>query len=290
MESPTTMNNHNKKRNVGLIYEQLIRYTSKCLLEGTTDKAEIAIQIMKEHFKPGTELYKEFRLFNALVQTTVPSEALALRVLDEAKHAATSHDIKRLDLEKSILIKNINKKLDFPGFFDMRIPEYRKFATVQTLLNEWRTNIEINVMNSTRVEYESKVAGYLTENKKITFPSKKSEVTSLSLRLMQEKLERKYSSTLNAEQITLINLYVKASTRNDVVPLREACSLIKSRAKNAISLLRKEKGNEILLEKVNPVNNEIDLLPEEKIQESDLARYLTLIKLVNETENKENDK
>ena len=55
-------------------------------------------------------------------------------------------------------------------------------------------------------------------------------------------------------------------------------------------MLRKEKGNEILLEKVNPVNNEIDLLPEEKIQESDLARYLTLIKLVNETENKENDK
>ena len=60
------MSNHNKKRNVGLIYEQLIRYASKCILEGKTDRAEIAMQIMKEHFRPGTELYKEFRLFNAL--------------------------------------------------------------------------------------------------------------------------------------------------------------------------------------------------------------------------------
>lgn len=288
MESPTKMNNHNKKRNVGLIYEQLIRYTSKCLLEGKTNKAEIAMQIMKEHFAPGTELYREFRLFNALVQTTVPSEALAIRVLDEAKQAATSHDAKKLDIEKSYLIKSINKRLDFPGFFDMRIPEYRKFATVQTLLNDWRLNN--STLSPIKAEYESKTIGYLTENKKTSFPTKKSEVTSLSLRLMQEKLERKYSSTLNSEQISLINLYVKASTRNDVVPLREACSSIKAKSKVALSTMRKEKGNEVLFEKLKPISEEIDNLSEEKIHEADLAKYLTLIKLINEMESKENAK
>ena len=133
------MSSHNKKRNVGLIYEQLIRYASKCILEGRTERAEIAMQILKEHFRPGTELYKEFRLFNALIQTTVPTEALALRVLEEARKAATTHDSGRLDTEKSALIRNINKRIDFPGFFDMRIPEYRKLATVQTLLNDWRS-------------------------------------------------------------------------------------------------------------------------------------------------------
>ena len=85
-------NNHNKKRNVGLIYEQLIRYASKCLLEGKAERAETAMKIMKDHFKPGSELYKEFRLFNALVQTSVSSESLAIRVLDEAKKAALTHD------------------------------------------------------------------------------------------------------------------------------------------------------------------------------------------------------
>lgn len=58
------MSSHNKKRNVGLIYEQLIRYASKCILEGRTERAEIAMQILKEHFRPGTELYKEFRLLD----------------------------------------------------------------------------------------------------------------------------------------------------------------------------------------------------------------------------------
>jgi hypothetical protein len=282
------MSNHNKKRNVGLIYEQLIRYASKCILEGKTDRAEIAMQIMKEHFRPGTELYKEFRLFNALVQTRVPSESLAIRVLDEAKNAALTHDPQKLDNEKSLLIRSINKKLDFPGFFDMRIPEYRKLATVQTLLNDWRE--KDSTVSSQRAMYESKVVQHLTEKDQIAPIVKKSEVTSLSLKLMQEKLERKYSSTLNQEQISLINLYVRASTRNEPKPLSEACESVKKRAVHALSQLRNEKDNKFLVEKVDPVRKEIESLPEKNIQENDLSRYLTLIKLVSEVEEKENVK
>lgn len=282
------MNNHNKKRNVGLIYEQLIRYASKCILEGKTDRAEVAMQIMKEHFRPGSELYKEFRLFNALVQTRVPSETLANRVLEEAKTAALTHDPKRLDIEKSSLIRSINKRLDFPGFFDMRIPEYRKLATVQTLLNNWRSSD--GTVSSQRIVYESKVMSHLTEESAAVPLQRKSEVTSLSLKLMQEKLERKYSSTLNAEQITLINLYVRASTRGEAKPLKEACESVKVRAVKALTQLRNEKGDKILMEKVDPVRREIESLPDKQIQESDLSRYLTLIKLVSEVEDKEDVK
>jgi len=282
------MSNHNKKRNVGLIYEQLIRYASKCILEGKTDRAEIAMQIMKEHFRPGTELYKEFRLFNALVQTRVPSESLAIRVLEEAKNAALTHDPRKLDNEKSLLIRSINKKLDFPGFFDMRIPEYRKLATVQTLLNDWRG--KDSTVSSQRAMYESKVVLHLVEKDQVAPLVKKSEVTSLSLKLMQEKLERKYSSTLNQEQITLINLYVRASTRGDSRPLKEACESVKKRAVQALTQLRSEKENKFLMEKVDPVRKEIESLPDKNIQESDLSRYLTLIKLVSEVEEKENVK
>lgn len=282
------MSNHNKKRNVGLIYEQLIRYASKCILEGKTERAEIAMQIMKDHFKPGTELYKEFRLFNALVQTRVPSESLAIRVLEEAKGAANTHNPSRLDNEKSMLIRSINKRLDFPGFFDMRIPEYRKLATVQTLLNDWRS--ENSTVSPQRAIYESKVVEYLTDKQVSPPVTKKSEVTSLSLKLMQEKLERKYSETLNAEQIALINLYVKASTRGEVKPLKEACDSVKTRALKALTLLRNEKGDKFLMEKVDPVRKEIESLPDRNIQEGELSRYLTLIKLVSEVEEKENVK
>jgi hypothetical protein len=279
------MSSHNKKRNVGLIYEQLIRYASKCILEGRTERAEIAMQILKEHFRPGTELYKEFRLFNALVQTTVPTEALALRVLEEARKAATTHDSQKLDFEKSALIRSINKRIDFPGFFDTRIPEYRKLATVQTLLNDWRSTD--STFSAQRVIYEGKVVGHLTEKIEVPKLTKKSEVTSLSLKLMREKLDRKYSTSLTQEQIGLINLYVKASTRSDASgPLAEACASVKSRAIRALDLLRREKGEGILTEKVDPVKREVESLPDRNIQERDLTKYLTLIKLISEAEDK----
>jgi hypothetical protein len=284
-ESPAKMSNHNKKRNVGLIYEQLIRYASKCILENKTERAEIAMQILKEHFKPGTELYKEFRLFNALVKTTVPSESLAFRILEDARKAASTHDPKKLDDEKSSLIRNINKKIDFPGFFDMRIPEYRKLATVQTLLNDWRTGD--SAISTKRIMYEAKIIDHLTEKIEVPKIVKKSEVTSLSLKLMQEKLDRKYSATLTQEQIKLINLYVKASTKGDTKPLKEACLSVKSRAVDAIGKLRKESKEKVLFEKVDPVKKEIDLLPEQNINEADLTKYLTLIKLISEVENKD---
>jgi hypothetical protein len=279
------MSSHNKKRNVGLIYEQLIRYASKCILEDKTERAEVAMQILKEHFKPGTELYKEFRLFNALVKTTVPSEALAIRVLEDARKAAFTHDSKKLDDEKSLLIRNINKKIDFPGFFDMRIPEYRKFATVQTLLNDWR--VSDSTISTKRIMYETKIIGHLTEKIEVPKIVKKNEVTSLSLKLMQEKLDRKYSSSLTQEQIRLINLYVKASTKGDAKPLKEACVSIKSRAVKTLENLRRENGDKILSEKVIPVKKEIELLSEQNIQEEDLTKYLTLIKLISEAEEKD---
>jgi hypothetical protein len=282
------MSNHNKKRNVGLIYEQLIRYASKCILEGKQEKAEIAMQILKEHFKVGTELYKEFRLFNALVQTTVPTESFAFRVLSEAKDASRKHDTAKLDYEKGALIRSINKRLDFPGFFDIKIPEYRKLATVQTLLNEWRKSDD-SVVNIERINYESKVAAFLTEDHVVTAPMTiKSDVSSLSLRLMQEKLVRKYSDTLNSEQIKLINVFVKSNVRKDFKELRESCQIIKDQAINAVSKLRFE-NERTISEKVDPVVKEIRGLSITDVNEPELSRYLTLLKLIDEARNSEKE-
>lgn len=280
------MNNHNKKRNVGLIYEQLIRFASKCLLEGRSEKAEIAMSILKDHFKPGTELYKEFRLFNALVQSTMPSEAIALRVLEEAKKAAVTHDSVKLDKEKSALIRSINKKIDFPGFFDMRIPEYRKLATVQTLLNDWRT--QDTSVNTRKVMYEAKIVEHLVQEKIVEKAHKKSEVTSLSLKLMKEKLARKYSSSLTQEQISLIGKYVKAGVGRSDAELVESCEEIKNNALNCVKTLHGEK-DKVLTEKISPVLKEISSLPTKNLDESSLSKYLTLLNLIKEAQEKESN-
>ena len=133
-----TSKNHNKKRNVGIIYEQLCRKVSECLVEGDKEQAEVALDILKNHFKKGTELYKEFRLFNSLVKTTVSSDAIATRIIERAQDAASDHDSSKLTREKSQLIKEINHKLDGSTFYHTRVPESPHSSTNEDHLDHWQ--------------------------------------------------------------------------------------------------------------------------------------------------------
>ena len=53
---------HNKKRNVGIVYELLLKHISTKLLEGNKKEAKIATRLIEKHFKKGTELRSEERL------------------------------------------------------------------------------------------------------------------------------------------------------------------------------------------------------------------------------------
>ena len=59
-------NKHNKKRNIGIIYELLLRHMSHALIEGNKKQIKEATNIIERRFNKKSELYKEFRLFNAL--------------------------------------------------------------------------------------------------------------------------------------------------------------------------------------------------------------------------------
>ena len=86
------MAKHNKKRNVGLIHEQLVRFASEKIVEGAKNKAEVALEILNEHFEQDSQLYKEFRLFNALVHTRASTSNIARRIILESKAARKNHN------------------------------------------------------------------------------------------------------------------------------------------------------------------------------------------------------
>ena len=157
---------HNKKRNVGLVYEFLIRYMSESLVENNNRESKKALKILKKHFKPNSELYREFRLFNSLIKTTVSSERIAAAIISEARKAVRRYDLKSLDKQKSLLIRDINHFLSSDDFYNQKISEYRMYATVQTLINEWR-DIE-NADISKIAEYDDTLVGWLTSKKEIT--------------------------------------------------------------------------------------------------------------------------
>lgn len=267
---------HNKKRNAAIIYEQLVRFISKSLVEGRNDLAKEAMSIVQEHFRPGTHLHREFRLFNALIRTTVPSESLAIRILDEAKKAAQQHDHTSLDKEKGLLIRSINKKLGTPMFFEQRIPDYRSLATVQTLLNDWRS---VSPDNLQRIaEYETKVINMLTEEKTAPTLDVNGKVSNLSLNIMKKKISEKLSQELTTEQFKLIK-YSLYGDKKKLVPLLEQTKKV------AIENLRefeRTNDNKFLAEKINIVKQQVESLVTESIDEENISKFLVINKMVEE--------
>ena len=120
-----TKRSHNKKRNVGIIYEQLINYISKALIENHLEKAAKGKKIIVEHFNKDSQIYKELRLFNAIVVTDIKDGSLATQILENAKGAARSHDTNMLRHEKNMLIKDINYSLG-KEFYSSTIDNYKR--------------------------------------------------------------------------------------------------------------------------------------------------------------------
>jgi hypothetical protein len=129
---------HNKKRNAGLIFEQLNNVLTVAVAQGDAKLKTKCLSIINEHFKAGTELHKELRLFLALNSMQVKNTVLIDRILREAKIAANQCRSDKLSAEKTALIKRINETFGKDFVFDQQVENFKAMATTQVLLNEWR--------------------------------------------------------------------------------------------------------------------------------------------------------
>jgi hypothetical protein len=283
------MSAHNKKRNTGLLYEFLIHTISQALVDDDKRKSSRALKIIKAHFKPGTELYKEFRLINSIMKTTVSVESVASSILGEAKVAARSHDVDSLDREKSLLIRSINHQLNDDHFYDQQISEYRTFATVQNLLNSWRLK---SADLSKMAEYEDQVVRWLVTPKTESNEQITTEGTAgsnrLLMKIMMKKLGEKYDDTLTTEQKSLIKAYAFSAASDDEKTIILKLNEIKGKLLNSIeSYVDNKKEEKYLSDKLNEVKS--GLLNEvKKVDDSVVAEYMLYIKLIDELSGGEN--
>ncbi len=281
---------HNKKRNVGIIYEQLLRSISQSLVEGNEDKAQVITQVLTDNFKPGSELYKEFRLFNALVKTSVSSDVLAGRILGEAKSAALDFNSTELRKEKAGLIKDINHRIDDKSFYGQRIKDYRSYATIQTLLNDWRDNKSAHI--SRVANYEDKVCKWLLQEKleEDIDIHRNDDVDVLTVRIMTEKFNKKYDDTLNDEQAAIIREYVFALEQKDATSLIDYLSDIRESTLDELKVYSLACDNQTLNEKMNVIReNVVSLVPDE-INDDAISKFLLVSALKQELLENDNGK
>ena len=271
---------HNKKRNVGIIYELLLRHVSSCLIEGKNKEAQKALDILQKRFSQDTELYKEFRLFNALVKSTVTNTSVAAAILTEAKSAARRTDSQKLDREKSFLIKEINYSLNDSSFYKRHIPDYKTYASIQVLLNNWRKKDTSDLTQM--VMYESKVINHLLSEKKqseILEEQVDPDVNVLVIKILTEKFNKKYGEKLNEEQKELIKFYVFSLEEETQEKLTGFLTELKSQTLDKVIKFKDNTDNNVILEKIDEVKNKINNLPTEEIDDQSISRYLAVSRL-----------
>ena len=270
------MARHNKKRNVGLIYEQLIMRMSRALVENDTNRVKTVKGIITKHFAKNTELYKEFRLFNALIRTAGVSESLATRILGETQKAAKNHNPRALDNEKSALIKDINYSLNESNFYDQRVGDYTNYATIQTLLNGWRSELsDIRTM----VSHEKKIHEWLQRSdiEQIFEDHKSPNINDLTVGIMGEKFLKKYNNALNPRQKKLLDTYLSENFEKLSVELNG----VEKDLVRTLDKYKKVGKNNILLEKTEKIQSHIERLNLKPTQQGAI-RGMVLCQLLHE--------
>jgi hypothetical protein len=225
---------------------------------------------------------------NALAKSTVSSQHVAASILKDARNAAIKLDEQKLDREKSLLIRNINHSLNDENFYDQHVNEYRTFATIQMLLNEWRSS-DKDIMQTG--QFEDHVMTHLVTPKDPPQDSTITEDTAGSARLlmkiMSKKLNEKYNGILNDQQKSLIKAYAYATASDDQTSLKKKLQTIKEELIHLIESDESIDDNQYVKNKLVETKNALLSENFEEVNDETVTRFMLYSRLKDELESKE---
>jgi hypothetical protein len=211
---------HNKLRNVGILFELLVRQVAADVLDGKSDS--FAIKIMREHFHSKTELGKELQLYRTFFNTGVLSENKAFDILNIILHKRKKLNQKVLDAQKFNLIREIKQHTDLKQFLLGRVPSYKVYASVYKLFEAAMHEVDdfnnIDGIVSARFVVVEHLTGNITEEQIVkdtsyvdTLKNQPEEIRHLSYKFLLEKFNEKYSN-FNDRQKNLLREYINNGT------------------------------------------------------------------------------
>lgn len=271
---------HKKKRNTGLMYEFLVKAISTGVVTSDKNLVNSAQKVLKEHFGQDTEISKEFRIFKALSQVNGVPDNVAATILSEARVLSNRCDMKKLDEEKTRLIQSIQRNLNEEKFYSQKLNDYKKFATIQTLLDQWR-DIEKSDL-ALRAEYENKIFESMVAPAPVVENpfTKLEDVNDLVVEVMSRKINSLYTKSLTEDQKKLLTLYTVKGPCNELV---EELKALKLEMPKLVKDYAEKSEDGVLKDKTGIVLEDIASLPtsETEINDTVMGRYLLISQLKN---------
>lgn len=276
---------HNKKRNLGLVYEFLSREVTEAVVGKDKMRAAEALNIMSEHLSEGRPLYPELSLHRQVVATRGVSERLARRIVDELKAAGIRASATRQIVEnaKAALIHEMNRALGRDVFDRYRIPDYTAHASVNILMTRGIGGRLDEGVELARVE--DHLIEFLT-GAPIEGPRYDRDASLYAYRTAIGLFESEYGRELTAPQSELLREYVRVSLGGNQAPFER----VFERQRTSIrEVLRARRADEVfrndadMQKRLGEAIEELEMLPAEPTDES-VEQLMTFHNLQREIE------
>ena len=198
---------HSKYKNTGLLFELLVRQITADTLSGKDSKAT---GILKKYFVK-TELGREYKLYEALSKYKHITEGKAETVINTLIESSKDLNRGALKRQKYNLINEIQKYYNLEEFFKTKLPNYKAYASLYTLIEIYNSE---NLSNpdqiiSNKMTLLEHLSSKLIEKQKVEdnlieeFKSYDKDLRILTYRVMLEKFNGKYADLNDNQKIVL---------------------------------------------------------------------------------------
>lgn len=230
---------HNKKRNLGLVYEFLTREVSSALVAGDRGRAAKAMAIISRHLSEGTELYEELSLHRQIMESRGVSERLARRLMDELKAAGIrfSANAGRRNAAKSAMIHEMNKTFGKEVFDRYRINDYTAHASVNIMMSRGVDGRLDEAVEVARVEEH--LMEFLTAKAPAT-PKFDRDASLYAYKTAVGLFEKEYGRELSANQSTLLREYIRVSLGGNPAPFERTFEKQRKELKEVLRFRRSD--------------------------------------------------
>jgi hypothetical protein len=279
---------HSKFRNTGILFELLTKQVTADIIAGKDISA--AKNLLHKYFRENTELGREWQLYNAVLAEKIKDEAHAERFFSVVLEARKKLNNRQLSLLKYDLIKEIKDSYPIDEMLKAPVRNYRVLASIYKIFEDLASSDckfdvkEIYRAKTCIVEHiVDKPKAAHSEDELINYYKTQSEdIRLLTYKLLCEKFNEKYESTLDDDQKSVLREYIcnVANTNNFDAFVKKKVSEIKQAL---VEHIDKIKTSDVMKIKIKEVINQLDKINPGKIVKDNHVMVLMLsYELLNE--------
>ena len=213
---------HSKYRNTGILFELLVRQTTADLLQNKDSKA---VRIIKKYFT-GTELGREYNLYNALVMSPKLNESKAEILISTVVDQYKKINYETVNRLKYNLIKDIKSNYDLEDFFKAKVDHYKSYAAIYTIFESQNSSqVDTKQLVANKITLFEKISKESIKNKKVPatlveeLMKEDKEIRLMTYKILVEKFNEKYGD-LSAKQKLVLKEYI--GSISDTTTLKES--------------------------------------------------------------------